>query len=129
MMDHIELYVNDLEETRKFYSTLLSLMNYQLYQEWEHGFSYRYKTFYIVFVQAEENYREKGFHRKNIGLNHLAFSVDSTEQVDQIRVRMKDFGAKELYVDKFPFAGGKDRYTFFFEDPDRLKLEVVTQAC
>ena len=30
-----------------------------------------------------------------------------------------------LYEDKHPFAGGKDYYAVFFEDPDRMKIELV----
>ena len=30
-----------------------------------------------------------------------------------------------LYKHRHPFAGGDDYYAVFFEDPDRMKVEVV----
>ena len=30
-----------------------------------------------------------------------------------------------FYSDRFPYAGGDDNYTLFFEDPDRIKVEVA----
>ncbi|WP_318636080.1 VOC family protein [Ligilactobacillus agilis] len=32
-----------------------------------------------------------------------------------------------LYPERYPYAGGKDRYACFFEDPDRIKLEIVAR--
>ena len=33
-----------------------------------------------------------------------------------------------LYVDRHPFAGGNDHYAVYFEDPDRIKLEIVSNG-
>lgn len=35
-----------------------------------------------MFVQAEDSHKESGYHRKRIGLNHLAFNVASIEQFE-----------------------------------------------
>jgi len=29
-----------------------------------------------------------------------------------------------LYSDKYPHAGGQDCYSVYFEDPDRIKIEI-----
>lgn len=29
------------------------------------------------------------------------------------------------YEDRHPYAGGPDYYAVFFEDPDRMKVEIV----
>jgi len=34
-------------------------------------------------------------------------------------------GVTTIYADKHPFAGGKDHYSLYFEDPDRMKVELV----
>lgn len=125
MLHHVEIYVSDLEESRKFYSYFFPLMNYELYQEWECGFSYKYGETYIVFVQAEPDYLESSYHRKNIGLNHLAFSLNSEIEIDNIRNILLEYGVQELYTEKYPYAGGRNYYAFFFEDPDRIKLEIT----
>lgn len=127
MIHHIEIYVTDLSKTKKFYSNFFSLIDYTIYQEWDKGVSFKQNDSYIVFVQVEEQYKSNGYHRKNTGLNHIAYSVENNNIIDNIRKIMKRSGVIELYGDKYPFAGGKDHYAFFFEDPDRIKLEVVAQ--
>lgn len=128
MIHHIEIYVSNLNATRKFYSVLFSMLGYELYQEWDKGFSYRDEQAYIVFVQVEDKYVQNGYHRKNVGLNHLAFSVETSQKVDAIKNVLKQKGVVELYEDKYPFAGGEDYFAFYFEDPDRIKCEIVADV-
>lgn len=40
-MDHIELYVSNLQKTKLFYSKFLVQLGFELFQEWEEGFSYK----------------------------------------------------------------------------------------
>ncbi len=81
----------------------------------------------IVFVQVEDNHKLNGYHRKNIGLYHMAFTVKNNATVDVIRESLKQKGVVELYGEKYPYAGGKDHDAFFFEDPDRIKFEIVAE--
>ncbi|MGT2949988.1 hypothetical protein BU202_01520 [Streptococcus cuniculi] len=125
MLHHIEINVSNLANSRLFYDKLFAELGYELYQEWEEGFCYRYRATYLVFVQTEEDYSEPSYHRKQTGLNHLAFCLPSKAQVDALRERLRSDGVTLLYDDRYPHAGGPDHYAVFFEDPDRVKLEVV----
>ena len=127
MIHHIEIYVSNLKVSRKFYSFLLEALGYELYQKWEEGFSYKRQETYLVFVQAEAAYLEKGYHRKQVGLNHLAFAVENREQVDALKESLLKLGVTELYQERYPFTGGPDYYAFFCEDPDRIKLEITVK--
>lgn len=122
---HIELYVSDLNKSRMFYEKLLEQLDYSIYQEWEHGFSLRLGSMYIVFVEVDPKYKYNGYHRKNIGLNHLAFSVDSEAEVDDLRGFLLENNVTLLYDEKYPYAGGENHYAVYFEDPDRIKLEIA----
>lgn len=124
---HIEIYVEDINKTRKFYEWLLPELGYKLYQDWENGFSFKLDKTYIVFVEVEEEYRKYGYHRKRIGLNHIAFSVSNRNKVDNISNILLENGMNILYEDKQPYAGGKNHYAVYFEDPDRIKLEIVSE--
>jgi catechol 2,3-dioxygenase-like lactoylglutathione lyase family enzyme len=124
-MNHIELNVSDLRVTRDFYQPLFEALGWTLYQEWAQGFSYQNDGWYIVFVQAEKRFLEMGYHRKHIGLNHLAFKVASRQQFDDLVAQQRDRGVTELYADLFPLAGGGKQLTFYIEDPDRIKIELV----
>lgn len=99
MLDHIELYVRDLKISRHFYDKLLSLLGFNIYQEWDLGFSYMKDSFYIVFVQTEEKYLSNNYHRKSAGLNHLAFKVNSLAEVDLSKKRCMKFQMNYIKID------------------------------
>lgn len=124
-MHHIEIYVSDLNKSKAFYKELFEFLEFELYQEWEEGFSYIKDGFYIVFVQTKEKYLSNGYNRCNIGLNHLAFKCNSKKKIDELREVFIKKGVSLLYDEKFPFAGGNDYYALYFEDPDRIKLEIA----
>ncbi|MBC2268399.1 hypothetical protein HCB38_11290 [Listeria sp. FSL L7-0083] len=128
MLHHVEIYVANIEKSRLFWSELLEELSYELNQTWDEGFSYKFGETYLVFVQAEEPFLAEGYHRKRIGLNHLAFHGGTKERVDAFRAKLKAKGIKLLYEDKFPFAGSKNHYAVFFEDPDGLKVEICTEV-
>lgn len=128
MIHHIEIYVENLEESKKFYNLFLPLLGYELFQNWDQGFSYRYQETYIVFVQVEEKYKDSKYHRKHIGINHLAFKCFDKEIFEKIRTILQQEKIQFLYEDKYPFAGGKNHYAFYFEDVMRLKLEIVLEV-
>lgn len=125
LIHHIEINVSDLKRTVKFWSWFLEELGYHSFQDWDGGRSWRIEEMYIVFVQAEKRFLDKGFHRGRVGLNHLAFHASSREDVDEMTRKLKKQGMRILYPDKHPFAGGKDHYAVFFEGPDRMKVELV----
>lgn len=122
---HIELYVSDLKRSVEFWGWLLKELGYKKFQQWETGQSWKLEKTYIVFVQAEERFLDIPYHRCRVGLNHLAFHAESREQVDKLTNQLKDMGINILYKDKHPYAGGPDHYAVYFEDPDRIKVEIV----
>lgn len=80
---------------------------------------------YIVFVQIEDRFADIPYHRRGVGLNHLAFHAESRQHVDDITDQLKSKGVQILYLARHPFAGGKHHYAVYFEDPDRIKVELV----
>ncbi len=123
---HIEIYVSDLKRSVAFWEWLLTVkFNYTIFQKWSSGISFKFENTYIVFVQTEANYLGNAYNRKNTGLNHLAFHCDSRDFVDNLTNELKERGINILYADRHPYAGGEDYYAVFFEDSDRIKVEVV----
>ncbi|MFD1177991.1 VOC family protein [Paenibacillus puldeungensis] len=125
MIHHIEVNVSDLQQSIEFWDWLLIDLGYTRYQRWEQGISWIYGDTYLVFVQAEAQYQDVSYHRKRVGLNHLAFFAKSKEHVDELTKKLVEKGVQILYTDRHPFAGGKEHYAVFFEDPDRIKVEIV----
>ncbi|MGG3738916.1 VOC family protein [Aeribacillus pallidus] len=128
MLHHIEIYVSNLSETIKFWNWLLTELGYEQYQKWESGISWKYRNTYIVFVQVEERFLDIPYHRCRVGLNHLAFHAKSKKQVDEITEKLQEKGINILYLDKHPYAGGENHYAVYFEDPDRIKVELVAPS-
>ncbi|MBK7158487.1 MAG: VOC family protein [Ignavibacteria bacterium] len=126
IIHHIEIYVSDLERTILFWEWLLTKkFTYEIFQKWDSGISFKLGETYIVFVQTEKKYLSNPYNRKNTGLNHLAFHCSSKEFVDTLTKELKEKNINILYADKHPYAGGENYYAVFFEDPDRIKVEVV----
>lgn len=88
----------------------------------EKGVSFILGKMYIVFVQTDKQ-RSK-YNRTHVGLNHLAFSVEFKQQVEEIREQLLAANYTELYPQRYPHAGGLETYALYFEDPDRIKVEV-----
>lgn len=125
LLHHIEIYVSDLKKSTEFWGWFLEELGYKVFQKWEAGRSWKIGDTYIVFVQTEDRFLDVPYHRCQVGLNHLAFHADSRQQVDHMTEKLKSEGFTILYAEKHPFAGGDNHYAVYFEDPDRIKVELV----
>ena len=121
--------MSNLDRSLAFWEWLLVELGYERYQAWDHGCSFRLGETYLVFVQAEAAFVAQSFHRKRPGLNHLAFWAPSSEWVTTLPNRLRDRGVRVLYAERSPAEeGAPSASTVFFEDPDRIKVEVVAPA-
>lgn len=120
---HLELYVSDLEKSKMFWSWFLGKLEYEVFENWKGGQSYKLGNYYIALVQVDKKHRNPPYHRKRVGLNHLAFYAKSKRQVDKIKKELKEKKIPILYGDRYP---NDEWYAVFFEDPDRIKVELVT---
>lgn len=125
-LHHVEIYVSNLEKSSQFWSWLLcENLGYHEFQKWNHGVSFIRGSAYVVLVQTEERFLKNSYNRCNVGLNHLAFHGDSRDQINHLTTELKKKDCRILYEDRHPHAGGSGSYAVFFEDPDRIKVEVV----
>jgi len=127
MLHHVEIYVGDFERSMAFWKPVMRRLGYQA-ERWPGGMNFRkVGQTYLCFLPASAEHVAAGYHRKRIGLNHLAFTAASRAQVDEITAWIKKSGYTVLYEDRHPFAGGKNYYALFCEDPDRIKVEIVAE--
>lgn len=122
---HIEIYVSNLERSVNFWGWFLDELDYVPFQKWEYGHSWKIEDMYLVFVQTEDRFLDEPYHRCRVGLNHLAFHAESREHVDSMTEKLEKRDTTILYRDQHPYAGGHDHYAVYFEDPDRIKVELV----
>lgn len=128
LIHHIEIYVSNLQQSQEFWGWLLEDLGYAPYQEWDKGQSWKLDQSYIVFVQAEDKFLDIAYHRRRVGLNHLAFHASSKEHVDTLTEQLQEKQIPILYKNHHPFAGGPNHYAVYFEDPDRIKVEIVAPS-
>src|SRR5690349_3415975 len=85
VLHHIEIYVSDIEQSFEFWSQLLEPLGYCA-DRFPGGFSLEHSSVpYITFVQIDDKFRSHPYHRKAVGLNHLAFFVEDRAGVDRLR--------------------------------------------
>jgi len=127
MLHHVEIYVSSLDASHAFWANILGKIGYEESGRWNDGFTLANgEAAYLTFVQVTEKHRERSYHRRGVGLNHIAFRVKSREVVDELRQYCIVNDIRALYDDRYPFAnGGSDYYALFVEDPDRIKVEFV----
>ena len=128
IIDHIQIGVGDIKKSGPFYDNLLQYFGYKLlsrrrnYINWHNGGR---NTFSIE--QVSHKYKSHKFHRKQVGLNHIAFRATTKKDVDE-------FYKNYLLINRIPVLYGgpkkypeyhKTYYAVFFEDPDRIKLEFM----
>lgn len=124
---HVQVNVRDAAVALPFWKALLGYLEYRVVHEEAGVAGFSNGTTDLWLTAADAPHRGAGFHRKRAGLNHLAFRVDQRQDVDRFRREfLEPRGLPALYGTprEFPeYAPGY--YAVFFEDPDRIKLEVV----
>jgi catechol 2,3-dioxygenase-like lactoylglutathione lyase family enzyme len=122
---HVQL--NVCRDSIPFYKALLMYLGYRLMAEQEDMFGATNGATDLWITQTDARYATRGFHRKAAGINHIAFRVTTPADVDRFvreflaaRTLPTLYGGPREYPEYRP-----GYYAVFFEDPDRLKLEVA----
>jgi catechol 2,3-dioxygenase-like lactoylglutathione lyase family enzyme len=120
---HAAINVHDVA----FYKELLAYLGFKTVAEYHSGFGASDGKVSLWVFKVSSKYVRQAFHRKAVGINHFAFRVESKATVDTF---YKDYllpnGISVLYggpAEHPEYEPGY--YAVYFEDPDRIKLEVV----
>ncbi|MBX4200597.1 VOC family protein [Candidatus Parcubacteria bacterium] len=124
---HLQVNVSDTKVSFPFYKDFFSNLGYRIMEEGDDHLGITNGTTDFWIIQTEAEYKSHGFHRKNTGLNHLSFMVESKEAVDVFHKGfLESRKIPTLYQTPRLFPEyGEGYYAVFFEDPDRMKLEVT----
>jgi catechol-2,3-dioxygenase len=126
-LNHLQLYVSNKDTSFPFYKDLLECLGFKTVYTDDVTLGMDNGEVSIWINKTQDAYKHTKYHRKNTGLNHIAFSVDSKEDVDKFSkefLKIKNIPA--LYNSPKLFPEYTDKYyAVYFEDPDRIKLEVV----
>ncbi|KAF9922825.1 hypothetical protein FBU30_007033 [Linnemannia zychae] len=128
---HVALSASDYEVSKKYYNLILvDILGYKLltehpfYTMWSHPLG-------VEIILSPGN--KTPHHKTNPGLHHLAFYVETKEEVESAYQKILKFHEdnKELtgctILDKpAPYPQyGEGYYAVFFTDPDNIKLELA----
>lgn len=122
---HMDIYVTDLARSTEFWGALLGALGWQPKADRPGVRSWTDGTSELFFVQAEPEFAAQGYHRKRVGLNHLALAVAGRAELEAVRALVTGRGARLLYGGEIEETATQHR--LFFEDPDRIKVEVLAE--
>ena len=127
MIHHFEYNVGNLKKSQDFYDKFLKPLGWHRFMTRKDVIGYTDSSLKLFLVQVEKRFSKHKFHRKQIGLNHIAFRVNQKNKVDDYYKFLKKNRATILYSGPKDYSAeySKGYYAVFFEDPDRIKLEIV----
>ncbi len=123
-IDHIALWVRDLEKMRAFYQNYFDCSSGERYENPTKGFS----SFFIRFADGA---RIELMHRNDItsggaddtfGWTHIAIEMGTPSEVDALTDKMQHDGIK---VASLPRRTGDGYYESVIIDPEGNRLELV----
>lgn len=127
---HIEINVSDLQRSKDFYLKILTSLQWVLISSNDNSVGFKGPdNTHLFLVQTEKSFIVNSFNRKNVGLNHIAIRVGFKQEVEEFSIFLKQNNIQTLYNDNpkdySTEYNMEQYYAVFFEDPDRIKLEVV----
>lgn len=124
-INHIAIYTNDLEKLKSFYIKYFKATSNNLYHNPKSGL----KTYFLSFddgarleLMTSPEVKCEEFDRYKKGLIHLAFSVGSKENVDEITKQIESDGFEVLSQ---PRNTGDGYYESCILDPENNIVEIV----
>lgn len=98
-IDHIAMYVNDLEKTKEFFVKYLGAKPNEMY----HNKNTNFKSYFLSFddgarleVMTRPNMQNEEKFLQRTGFIHIAFSLGSKEKVDELTSILKRDGFEVL---------------------------------
>lgn len=124
MIDHIAIWVEDLEKMREFYCKYFDGVSNQKYENKIKGF----ESYFISFNGAtrielmKRKDIEERIYKEILGLAHLAFKVGSKEKVNELTEIFRKDGYKIIGE---PRTTGDGYYESVILDPEGNRIELV----
>ncbi len=124
-IEHIALYVKDLEKEKAFFEKYFRAVAGSLY----HNTRTEFRSYFLTFSDGT---RLELMHRPGLqeidnaaartGFIHLAFSMGSKEQVDSLTRQLKEDGFQVL---SGPRTTGDGYYESCILDPENNQIEIT----
>lgn len=124
-IEHIAMYVQDLESCRQFYIQFFNAKSNRQYHNPKTGL----RTYFLTFeggarleIMSRPDMVEGDNDLLRTGLTHLAFSLGSKEQVDLLTKQLAEAGFRTL---SGPRTTGDGYYESCILGPENIQIELT----
>ena len=125
-IEHLAIWVSDLEKMRSFYEDYFSASSGQLYENPNKNFSSYFLSFEegarLELMQKPEIPAQPDKAREHLGIIHFAISVGTKEKVDALTERLKIDGYEIVGE---PRTTGDGYYESVVLDPEGNRIEIT----
>ena len=127
MISHVALVVSDMPTSEAFYLAVLGPLGFTKtdavpgeYTRLTNG-----DDAVVVLLPLADAYSAFRYHRRGVGLNHIAFRTARRDAIGEVVEAMSSRGVTPLGEGRVS-TGYRGVYdTVSFEDPDRMMVEIV----
>lgn len=113
---HVTLTVSDVNQTKKFYEDLFEI---EISMDDAKSFSLSIVGIPCWFVQWDKTTPDDRFDETRVGLDHVAFKLETLDELEKVISRLKDMNVQtaglQRFADKYPYVA--------FKDPDNIQTE------
>lgn len=122
-ISHVDLSVTDLDASDAWYRELFGAVPLFGGRNDDHGYDVRYivepKSMVIIGLEQHDANDGSSFTERRVGLDHLAFSVGSRDELDSWLARLDELGIGHAGItEEDPWD------VLVFRDPDNIQLEL-----
>ncbi|MBP5244586.1 MAG: VOC family protein [Succinivibrio sp.] len=124
-VEHVAVYVSDLEKTRDFFESFFEGISGERYHNKNTGFMSYFLSFQngsrLEIMTRPDRYTEDRDENR-LGFVHLAFSVGSKDKVDALTLKLKEAGFETI---SGPRTTGDGYYESCIQGPDSIQIEIT----
>ncbi len=81
---HFQIQVSNFQKSTTFYGELLGRLGFSKVFETEGTVEWQKEGTRIIVAQSPKRFLADGYHRKRVGLNHIAFRAPTRAAVDEL---------------------------------------------
>ncbi|MCP1298198.1 VOC family protein [Chryseobacterium sp. S0630] len=128
-IEHIAIWVKDLEKSRAFYQRYFGAVSNEKYHNPVKNFQSYFLSFengcrLEIMTRPDIKESENSYESQQYGIIHLAFSVDNKQKVDELTEILRKDGYKVVGE---PRTTGDGYYESVILDPENNIIEIVSQ--
>jgi len=124
-LEHVALYVEDLEAVKNFYTRYFCATVNQKYHNPRTGL----QTYFLSFedgarleIMQRPGMNPRSSGENSLGYTHISFKLGSVEKVDQLTMKLQENGCPLL---NGPRTTGDGYYESVLSDPEGNLIELV----